>query len=45
LNDVVVGTGGVIFVCTAAGTPGTWATVGAGTATVTFRQSFLLSGM
>ena len=45
LGDVVVGTGGVIFVCTTAGTPGTWSTVGAGSATATFRWSFLLGGM
>jgi hypothetical protein len=40
-----VGTGGVIFVCTTAGTPGTWSTVGAGSTTATFRWSFLLGGM
>jgi len=45
LGDTVVGTGGVIFVCTTAGTPGTWATVGGGSATVTFRQTMLLGGM
>lgn len=44
LGDTVVGTGGVIFVCTTAGTPGTWTTVG-GSATATFRQSMLLGGM
>lgn len=44
LGDTVVGTGGVIFVCTTAGSPGTWTTVG-GSATVTFRQTMLLGGM
>lgn len=44
LGDTVVGTGGVIFVCTTAGTPGTWTTIG-GSAAATYRQSMLLGGM
>lgn len=45
LGDVVVGTGGVVFICTTAGTPGTWTSVGAASSTATFRWSFLLGGM
>jgi len=45
LGDVVVGTGGVVFICTTAGTPGTWTSVGAASSTATFRWTMLLGGM
>lgn len=42
-GDVVIGTSGAIYICTTGGSPGNWATVGSGAATV-FSKSFLLMG-
>lgn len=45
LGDVVVGTGGVVFICTAAGSPGTFTTVGAAGGAASFRGTMLLGGL